>query len=154
MYLKMIQMKYLFSSILIGFIFFTSNAALPFNELSSIVSRVSFQDTTKKSNCASPVFHLGFGQTIIPALEVFFNDPEIVDYVNHKMYVIKQYRITLLMPNGIYETSMNVGTKYSEQTHKMLQKSRPGDKVFVDEIEAYDENKEVVKIPSRSIYLR
>ena len=58
------------------------------------------------------------------------------------------------MPNGIYETSMNVGTKYSEQTHKMLQKSRPGDKVFVDEIEAYDENKEVVKIPSRSIYLR
>ena len=147
-------MKYLFSSILVFFIFFTSKAALPFNELSINAARLSFQDTSKKSNCATPKFNLGFGQTRIPALEVFLRDPEIVDYVNHKLYVIKQYRITLLMPNGLYETSVNVGSKFSKQTHKMLQKSRPGDKVFVDEIEAYDENKEVVKIPNSSIYLR
>ena len=86
---------------------------------------------------------------------MFLTDPKIEmnDFSGQK-FRIKQYTLILLFSNGNYETTTNEGGKFTNGTIVMLKKAKPGDKLIVDDIEAYNSKSEVVNIPSRSIYLR
>ena len=116
---------------------------------------LSFHDTTKKLNYAYPIFKMGFGQTRIPVPEIFLVDPKIeMSDFSDQIFKIKNYTITLLYATGKYETITNENSKFTDRTITFLKKAKPGDKLFIDQIEAYNSSGEIVKIPSRSISLK
>lgn len=143
----------LFPFLILPFFTFASAEASP--NACKISRNFILQDTIKKSNFSFPIFKLGFGQTRIPVSEMFLTDPKIEmnDFSGQK-FRIKQYTLILLFSNGNYETTTNEGGKFTNGTIVMLKKAKPGDKLIVDDIEAYNSKSEVVNIPSRSIYLR
>ena len=113
------------------------------------------QDTTKKLNYSYPIFKLGFGQTRIPVSEIFLVDPKIeMSDFSDQLFKVKQFTITLLYATGKYESIINDNSKLTDRTIQFLKKARPGDKLLIDQIEAYSSNGDMTNIPSRSIYLK
>ncbi len=147
-------MKSAFFSLLFLTIFSLTNAEIKLKTLGTF-KHLSTQDTTKKLNYAFPIFKLGFGQTRIPVSEIFLVDPKIeMSDFSDQSFKIKNYTITLLYTTGKYETITNENSKFTDRTITFLKKAKPGDKLFIDQIEAYNSSGEIVNIPSRSISLK